>query len=73
MARDLTNGGVLPPRVRVVAVDERVVGAAGTRLVDGIEELADFLHPATDQALAEREATGAPTRAAINDALVRQD
>ena len=31
---------------------ERVVGRPGTRLVDGIEELADFLHPARDQAVA---------------------
>ena len=41
------------PGVRVVAVDANASWARpGTRLVDGIEELADFLHPATDQAVA---------------------
>ena len=53
LAHDLANGGVLPPRVRVLAVDANASWARpGTRLVDGIEELADFLHPATNQAVA---------------------
>jgi iron complex transport system substrate-binding protein len=53
LARDLVGGGVLPPGLRVVAVDANASWARpGTRLVDGIEELADFLHPAKDQALA---------------------
>jgi iron complex transport system substrate-binding protein len=53
LARDLANGGVLPPAVRVVAVDANASWARpGTRLVDGIEELADFLHPAPDQPVA---------------------
>jgi iron complex transport system substrate-binding protein len=52
LARDLANGGVLPPGVKVVAVDANASWARpGTRLVDGIEELADFLHPATEQAV----------------------
>jgi len=42
-----------PEAVRVVAVDANASWARpGTRLLDGIEELADFLHPATDQAVA---------------------
>ena len=53
LAHDLASRGVLPPAVRVVAVDANASWARpGTRLVDGIEELAEFLHPATDQALA---------------------
>ena len=53
LARDLASGGVLPPGVRVVAVDANASWARpGTRLVDGIEELANFLHPATVQAVA---------------------
>ena len=53
LAHDLASRGVLPPRVRVVAVDANASWARpGTRLVNGIEELADFLHPATDQAVA---------------------
>ena len=41
------------PGVRVFAVDANASWARpGTRLVDGIEELADFLHPATVQAVA---------------------
>jgi iron complex transport system substrate-binding protein len=53
LARDLASRGVLPSRVRVVAVDANASWARpGTRLVDGIEELADFLHPAPDQAVA---------------------
>jgi iron complex transport system substrate-binding protein len=53
LAHDLASRGVLPPAVRVVAVDANASWARpGTRLVDGIEELADFLHPASDQAVA---------------------
>jgi iron complex transport system substrate-binding protein len=53
LAHDLASRGVLPPGVRLVAVDANASWARpGTRLVDGIEELAEFLHPATDQALA---------------------
>jgi iron complex transport system substrate-binding protein len=53
LAHDLASRGVLPPAVRVVAVDANASWARpGTRLVDGIEELADFLHPATEQAVA---------------------
>ena len=54
LARGLASRGVLPPGVRVVAVDANASWWArpGTRLVDGIEELANFLHPATDQAVA---------------------
>jgi iron complex transport system substrate-binding protein len=53
LAHDLASRGVLPPTVRVVAVDANASWARpGTRLVDGIEELADFLHPARDQAVA---------------------
>jgi iron complex transport system substrate-binding protein len=47
LACDLASRGVLPPGVRVVAVDANASWARpGTRLVDGIEELAEFLHPA---------------------------
>jgi iron complex transport system substrate-binding protein len=50
---DLASRGVLPPAVRVDAVDANASWARpGTRLVDGIDELADFLHPAADQAVA---------------------
>jgi iron complex transport system substrate-binding protein len=53
LAHDLASRGVLPPRVRLVAVDANASWARpGTRLVDGIEELADFLHPARDRAVA---------------------
>jgi iron complex transport system substrate-binding protein len=53
LARELASRSVLPPGVRVIAVDANASWARpGTRLVDGIEELADFLHPATDQAVA---------------------
>jgi iron complex transport system substrate-binding protein len=53
LARELASRGVLPQGVRVGAVDANASWARpGTRLVDGIEELADFLHPATDQAVA---------------------
>jgi len=53
LAHDLASRGVLPQAVRVVAVDANASWARpGTRLVDGIEELADFLHPARDKAVA---------------------
>jgi len=53
LARALVGGGVWPPGVGVVAVDGNASWARpGTRLVDGLEELADFLHPATDRAVA---------------------
>jgi iron complex transport system substrate-binding protein len=46
LARDLSARRLLPPQARVVAVDANASWARpGTRLVDGIEELADVLHP----------------------------
>ncbi len=44
-ADGLVSAGVLPPDVRVHAVDANASWARpGTRLVDGVEELADLLH-----------------------------
>ncbi|WP_028644935.1 ABC transporter substrate-binding protein [Nocardioides sp. URHA0020] len=46
LADDLVASGVLPPGVPVHAVDANAAWARpGTRLVDGIEELAAILHP----------------------------
>ena len=46
LADDLTASGVLPPDVPVHAVDANAAWARpGTRLVDGVEELAGILHP----------------------------
>ena len=45
-ARALERSGVLPAGVAVHAVDANASWARpGTRLVDGVEELADLLHP----------------------------
>ena len=45
LTADLSARGLLPPRARVVPVDANASWARpGTRLVDGIEELADVLH-----------------------------
>jgi len=47
LADELVAGGALPPGVPVHAVDANASWARpGTRLVDGVEELADLLHPA---------------------------
>ena len=47
LADELVASGVLPPGVPVHAVDANAAWARpGTRLVDGIEELAAILHPA---------------------------
>jgi iron complex transport system substrate-binding protein len=47
LADDLVASGVLPPGVLVHAVDANAAWARpGTRLVDGVEELAGILHPA---------------------------
>lgn len=47
LAAELTATGVLPAGVPVHAVDANVSWARpGTRLVDGVEELAEILHPA---------------------------
>ena len=47
LADDLVASGVLPPGVPVHAVDANAAWARpGTRLVDGVEELAGLLHPA---------------------------
>lgn len=46
LAEDLVASGVLPPDVPVHAVDANAAWARpGTRLVDGVEELAAVLHP----------------------------
>ncbi|MGB0099503.1 MAG: cobalamin-binding protein [Nocardioides sp.] len=46
LADDLVASGVLPPGVPVHAVDANAAWARpGTRLVDGVEELAAVLHP----------------------------
>jgi iron complex transport system substrate-binding protein len=46
-ARDLVASGVLPDGIPVCAVDANASWARpGTRLVDGVEELAGILHPA---------------------------
>lgn len=46
LAADLVASGVLPDGVPVHAVDANAAWARpGTRLVDGVEELADVLHP----------------------------
>jgi iron complex transport system substrate-binding protein len=46
LAADLVASGVLPPGVTVHAVDANAAWARpGTRLVDGVEELAGLLHP----------------------------
>src|SRR4029453_4708302 len=53
LAHDLASRGVLPPRVRLVAVDAKASwGGPGPRLGEGIGELSDFLHPAKDRAVA---------------------
>jgi iron complex transport system substrate-binding protein len=47
LADGLVASGVLPPGVPVHAVDANAAWARpGTRLVDGVEELAAILHPA---------------------------
>ena len=47
LADDLVASGVLPPGVPVHAVDANASWARpGTRLIDGVEELAGILHPA---------------------------
>jgi iron complex transport system substrate-binding protein len=47
LAEGLEAGGVLPPGVPVHAVDANAAWARpGTRLVEGVEELAALLHPA---------------------------
>jgi iron complex transport system substrate-binding protein len=47
LAAELVGSGVLPPGVPVHAVDANAAWARpGTRLVDGVEELAAILHPA---------------------------
>jgi iron complex transport system substrate-binding protein len=47
LARELVASGVLPPGVPVHPVDANASWARpGTRLVDGVEELAEILHPA---------------------------
>jgi iron complex transport system substrate-binding protein len=47
LAGDLAASGVLPPGVPVHAVDANAAWARpGTRLVDGVEDLAAVLHPA---------------------------
>lgn len=47
LAADLVASGVLPPGVPVHAVDANAAWARpGTRLVEGVEELAAILHPA---------------------------
>jgi iron complex transport system substrate-binding protein len=47
LAEELAASGVLPPGVPVHAVDANAAWARpGTRLVDGVEELAAVLHPA---------------------------
>ena len=47
LADELVATGVLPPGVPVHAVDANAAWARpGTRLVDGVEELAAYLHPA---------------------------
>src|SRR4029450_894602 len=46
LAGELVASGVLPPGVPVHAVDANAAWARpGTRLVDGVEELAAVLHP----------------------------
>ncbi len=46
LADELVASGVLPPGVPVYAVDANASWARpGTRLVDGVEELAEILHP----------------------------
>ena len=46
LADELVGSGVLPPGVPVHAVDANAAWARpGTRLVDGVEELAGILHP----------------------------
>ena len=46
LADELVASGVLPPGVPVHAVDANASWARpGTRLVDGVEELAAILHP----------------------------
>jgi iron complex transport system substrate-binding protein len=46
LAEDLVASGVLPRGVPVHAVDANAAWARpGTRLVDGVEELATVLHP----------------------------
>ena len=48
LADDLVASGVLPVGVPVHAVDANAAWARpGTRLVDGVEELAAILHPLT--------------------------
>ena len=48
LADDLVASGVLPVGVPVHAVDANASWARpGTRLVDGVEELARLLHPPT--------------------------
>ncbi len=48
LAEELVASGVLPPGVPVYAVDANASWARpGTRLVDGVEELAAILHPAS--------------------------
>jgi iron complex transport system substrate-binding protein len=52
LAQDLDSRRACPG-VSVLAMDANASWARpGTRLVDGIEELANFLHPVTDQAVA---------------------
>jgi iron complex transport system substrate-binding protein len=47
LADELVASGVLPAGVPVHAVDANAAWARpGTRLVDGVEELAGLLHPA---------------------------
>jgi iron complex transport system substrate-binding protein len=49
LAATLADSGVLPPGVPVHAVDANASWARpGTRLVDGVEELAAILHPARE-------------------------
>ena len=50
LADELVASGVLPPGVPVHAVDANAAWARpGTRLVDGVEELARILHPVPGQ------------------------
>jgi iron complex transport system substrate-binding protein len=73
LAHNLASRGVLPPRVRLAAVDANAAWARpGTRLVDGIEELADFLHGRRTGPWpsAKRQAR---RRTANDDALIQQD
>ena len=51
LARELVASGVLPAGVPVHAVDANASWARpGTRLVDGVEELAEVLHPTSARA-----------------------